>query len=83
MFPRSSNSASAVLITLARPQAATAERKPRGTTPPSGNPISVSHERATLSAISKRERRSGQPTGTRANPKRLLASLKDCSIHPL
>src|SRR5215210_2778286 len=81
--PSFSSSVSAILITLALPQATTVERKPSGTTPPSGNPISVSHERAMLNAISKRERRSGQPTRTRAKPKRLLASLKDCSIHPL
>jgi hypothetical protein len=71
------------VITLDVPQATTAERKLSPTTPPSDNPISVSHEHAMLSAIRRRERRLGQPTRTRANPKRLLASLKNCSIHPL
>lgn len=71
-------------MTLALPQATTEERKPSGKrTPPSGNPISVSHERAMVSAMSSRPRRRGQPTLTLASPKRPFASLKDCSIHPL
>ncbi len=69
-------------VTLTRPQALTALRKPSGNRPLSGSPISESHVRATLSAISRRLRRPGQPTRTRANPKRLLESLKDCSIQP-
>lgn len=36
-----------------------------------------------LSAISRRESRFGQTARTRANPKRLFESLKDCSIQPL
>src|SRR3954471_16462361 len=82
-FPSFSNSESATLITLARPHALTVARKPPRRTPPSGSPINVSHERAIVSPINIRLKRSGQPTLTRASPKRLLASLKLCSIQPL
>ena len=82
MFLSSSSKESARLMMLARPQAITEERKPSGTTPLSGSLISVSHERAMVSPMSSRQRRFGQPTRTRANPKRLLESLKDCSIQP-
>lgn len=47
----------------------------QGTDP--GNPISESHAKATVSAISRRERRCGQRICTRAIPKRVLTSLKD------
>jgi hypothetical protein len=35
-----------------------------------------------VSAISSRPSHSGEPTRTPAKPKRLFASLKDCSIQP-
>ena len=41
IFPSFSNSQSATLITLPRPQALTTTRKPLGRMPPSGNPSSV------------------------------------------
>ena len=72
-----------MLITLARPQALTAARKPSGKRPLSGSPISVNQLKAMLNAIKSRLRRSGELTLTLFfSPKRLFASLKLCSIHP-
>lgn len=48
-----------------------------------GSAIKVSHESAIVSAINSRSRRSGEPTLASLSPKRLLASLKDCTIQPL
>lgn len=48
-----------------------------------GSAISVSHDSAMVSAMSKRPRRSGELTLTPLRPKRLFESLNDCSIYPL
>jgi hypothetical protein len=73
-------------MTLALPQTLTAQRKPSGKTPLSGNPISVSHERAIVSAIKSRLKRSGEPTLTPFQPEatlRVLEGLLDPAPLPL
>src|SRR3954447_24272483 len=51
-------------------------------TPTSGKAISVSHAKATVSAIRSRPRRFGELTITLASPNRLFESRKGCSIQP-
>ncbi len=48
-----------------------------------GQAMSVGQDRAMLSAINCRLKRSGEPTPTPFNPKQLFAPLKDCSIQSL
>jgi len=82
MLPSLSSSASARLMTLALPLWATAACQPLGMAPTSGKVISVSHAKATVSAIKSRPRRFGELTITSASPNRLFESRKDCSIQP-